>query len=190
MYLAQMPLCNITSTWGVWIGMISCTNTMEFTWNHGKATNIYFEFILDVAITNAFILLSNYLPIAAKLRSWKEFRAELAMSLIGEYNSRKVPGRQPSLPSLRPTTLMKMEKRSRCSYCNANKIAKYTYWKCNDGNKYISAILVICSQTAFSNILNQLCNLMYLYLVTRVPELSVFILLYFMLFAVFPQQTM
>ena len=98
-------------------------------------------FILDVAITSAFILLSNYSPIAAKLRSWKEFRAELAMSLIGDYNSRKVPGRRPSLPPPWPTTLthfpLKMEKRSRCSYCNANKIAKYTYWKCNNCNKYL-----------------------------------------------------
>ena len=56
-----------------------------------KSYKYIFWFILDVAITNTFILLSNHSPIAAKLQSWKEFRAELAMSLIGEYNSRKVP---------------------------------------------------------------------------------------------------
>ena len=106
-----------------------------------KSYKYIFWFILDVAITNAFILLSNYSPIVAKLRSWKEFRAELVMSLIGDYNSRKVPGRRPSLPAPRSTNLthfpLKMEKRSRCSYCNASKIAKYTYWKCNDCNKYL-----------------------------------------------------
>ena len=127
-----------------------------------KSYKYIFWFILDVAITNAFILLSNYSPIAAKLRSWKEFRAELAMSLIGDYNSRKVPGRQPSLPAPRSTNLthfpLKMEKRSRCSYCNTSKIAKYTYWKCNNCIN-MSTILVICTQTASSNIINQLCNL-------------------------------
>jgi len=52
-----------------------------------------FWFMLDVAITNAFILLSKYSPISAKLQCLKEFRTELARSLIGEYNSRKLPGR-------------------------------------------------------------------------------------------------
>ena len=101
-----------------------------------------FWFMLDVAITNAFILLFfKYSPISAKLQYLKEFRTELARSLIGEYNSWKVPGRTPSLcaPPLRSVShfQMKMEKRSRCSYCFTHKITKYTCWKCNDCKKYL-----------------------------------------------------
>ena len=100
-----------------------------------------FWFMLDTAITNAFILLSNYSPTSAKLQCLKQFRTELALSLIGEYNSRQVPGRQPSLPAPPGRNIthfpMKMEKRSRCSYCYAHKTAKYTYWKCNDCKKYL-----------------------------------------------------
>ena len=97
-----------------------------------------FWFMLDVVITNAFILLSKYSPISAKLQCLKEFRTELAQSLTGEYNSQKVPGRLPSLcaPPLRSVSHfpMKMEKRSRCY---TPKITKYTYWKCNNCKKYL-----------------------------------------------------
>ena len=52
-----------------------------------------FWFILNVAITNAIVhLLTN---------CCKEFRAELAIALIGEYNNCKVRGRRPSLPAPR-----------------------------------------------------------------------------------------
>jgi len=107
-----------------------------------------FWFMLDVAMTNAFMLLSKYSPISAKLQCLKEFRTELARSLIGEYNSRKVPGRPPSLctPPLRSVSHfpMKMEKRSRSTHTGNATTARN-----------ICVIPAFCVQTAFSSTTSQ-----------------------------------
>lgn len=51
-----------------------------------------FTFLLDVAITNAYILMKNYCP-SCPFSSMKAFRIQLAKELIGEYCSRRRRGR-------------------------------------------------------------------------------------------------
>ena len=56
-----------------------------------KNCKYIFWFLFDVAITNAFILCKEFST--SNLDNVKTFRVELAKQLIGEYNSRKRPGR-------------------------------------------------------------------------------------------------
>ena len=51
-----------------------------------------FCFLTDVAITNSFILYKKF-STSPKMKSVKEFRLKLAKQLIGNYSSRKLPGR-------------------------------------------------------------------------------------------------
>ena len=55
-----------------------------------------FWFLFDVAITNSYILCRSYTDL--RIDSMKDFRTCLAKQLIGEYSSRKRPGRPPMLP--------------------------------------------------------------------------------------------
>ena len=54
-----------------------------------------FYFLLDVAITNAFILMKHHTAKGSKM-TIKDFRLELASQLIGEYCSRRRRGRASS----------------------------------------------------------------------------------------------
>lgn len=83
-----------------------------------------FYFLLDTAITNAYILHSHY-STASSFEHIKDFRVELAKSLIGDYCSRRRPGRGES--SLHPLPLrhfpMKLDggcrsRRGRCTMCS------------------------------------------------------------------------
>ena len=57
-----------------------------------------FWFLVDVIITNAYIL-SRYSPVTSSMRSLKSFRLTLATQLIGNYCTRKRAGRPRSTPS-------------------------------------------------------------------------------------------
>ena len=69
-----------------WIVAISCVGTTAADQGAGRFTNISF-FLLDVAITNAYILMmSSGRP--CPFKDFKSFRLQLAKELIGEYCSR------------------------------------------------------------------------------------------------------
>ena len=100
-----------------------------------------FYFLLDVAITNAFILYKDYTT-DPKYKTIKDFRVQLAKELIGDYCSRKRASRQgSSLRSLPlrhfPVKLVAEEpskrNRKRCARC----LEKYdkrtdTHWFCQE----------------------------------------------------------
>ena len=54
-----------------------------------------FYFLLDVAITNAFVLYKHYTA-CSKYKTIRDFRVQLAKELIGDYCSRRRTGRQGS----------------------------------------------------------------------------------------------
>ena len=89
-----------------------------------------FYFLLDVAITNAFILMKNHTSKGSKM-TIKDFRLELASQLIGDYCSRRRRGRNSS--SIRPLPLRHFpvkvsdnscpakRKRGNCAQCRKTK---------------------------------------------------------------------
>ena len=98
-----------------------------------KSYKYIFWFLFDVAISNAHILARKYLGSKSTL---KDARVLLAKGLIGDYCSRKRPGR----PSLAPPSRrfhsdhfpMRKEKRSKCAYCyHHKKQRRDTDWYCN-----------------------------------------------------------
>ena len=99
-----------------------------------------FYFLLDVTITNAFILY-NYTT-RPKYKTIKDFRVQLAKELIGDYCSRKRAGRHgSSLRSLPlrhfPVKLVPDEQSERNTKCCArcqqeHKKRKDTEWYCQE----------------------------------------------------------
>ena len=99
-----------------------------------------FYFLLDVTITNAFILY-NYTS-CPKYNTIKDFRVQLAKELIGDYCSRKRAGRHgSSLRSLPlrhfPVKLVPDEQsersRKRCARCQQeHKKRRDTQWYCQE----------------------------------------------------------
>ena len=105
-----------------------------------------FWFLVDLAITNTYILCKNHTHL--NILSTKTFRFELAKSLIGSYSSRKRPGR----PSLTPIPkrfkvadhfpckrVEKGEKKGhKCCHCRAQyDRRRETVWHCNTCNKFL-----------------------------------------------------
>lgn len=110
---------------------------------HMKSRKFYkyiFYFLLDVAITNAFILYKHHTT-SPKYKTIKDFRVQLAKELIGDYCSRKRAGRQgSSLCSLPlrhfPMKLVPEESskrnRKRCARCLGKYKRTDTYWFCKE----------------------------------------------------------
>ena len=96
-------------------------------------------FLFDVAITNSYILCKLHTDL--KYNNIKDFRVDLAKELIGDYFSRKRPGRPPTRPSKKrfcqahyPT---KGPKPHGCHYCYKYKKERHeTSWCCKDCFKH------------------------------------------------------
>ena len=109
-----------------------------------------FHFLLDVSITNAFILQKHYCP-DKLFQHVKDFRLQLAKELIGDYCSRKRAGRgvgtMPPLPLRHFPTKIPVDegrtgpdkhKRSRCTRCwNTRKQTVKTSWFCRECNVWL-----------------------------------------------------
>ena len=91
MCLVRRTSSPIISSWGEWIVEISCVDTTDADLKAENFTSIYF-FLLDVAITNAFILMKNFTS-SCPFKDFKSFRLQLAKELTGEYCSRRRRGR-------------------------------------------------------------------------------------------------
>ena len=89
-----------------------------------------FWYLFDVAITNAFILHS--FDVSSSQLDHKSFRLTLAEQLIGDYMSRKKPGRPRKRP--RPTPHLPTHSKSRrCVYCRDMRspaCRKESVWVC------------------------------------------------------------
>ena len=114
-----------------------------------KSRKLYkyiFYFLYDVVITNAFIFYKHYSPHPA-LSNIKEFRLRLAVELIGDYCSRRRPGRVSS--SIVPLPLQHFpvkgdsdsqslkKKRGRCAHCSKSHQRTDTTWFCQDCNVWL-----------------------------------------------------
>ena len=98
-----------------------------------KSYKYLFWFLFDVAIVNSFILYSLS-PAVGRKKTMKEFCVELAMQMIGSYNSRKYRGR-PHQNERRGARQMKVPHypskcpRGRCRFCSkAGKRTTTTWW--------------------------------------------------------------
>ena len=99
-----------------------------------------FYFLFDVAITNTYILLRQFSEYP--VTNIKDFRIELAKQLIGDYCSRRRPGRGGGL--LRPLPLRHFpikvksdtrhnwHKRGRCARCKATNRRVDSVWWCEE----------------------------------------------------------
>ena len=97
-----------------------------------------FCFLTDVAITNSFILYKNF-STSPSMKSVKEFRLKLAKQLIGNYSSRKLPGRHSlpiqTLPLSHFPTKNLQGKRGRCKCCHPRRTD--TPWYCNKCKEWL-----------------------------------------------------
>lgn len=100
-----------------------------------------FYFLLDVAITNAFVLYKHYHHQPAKcLLAVKDFRVLLAKQLIGSYSSRRTPGRKGEISRRLPITHFPFNenrqhptrKRGRCAFCTKRSKRTDSSWKCKE----------------------------------------------------------
>ena len=99
-----------------------------------------FWFLFDTAITNSYVLHKNYrADLTSKNMTMKQFRLQLADSLIGDYCTRKKPGRTALATVPRSVNLIHIpvtktedtiKKRSKCTLCARAHIRKDTQWKC------------------------------------------------------------
>ena len=100
----------------------------------------YIWFLFDVAITNAFILCKGHTTL--RKLSVKDFRVQLDKELIGNYSSRKRPGRPSSAVTKRfcqyhfPTH--GSDKVHQCHYCSKyRKECQSTVWFCKDCDLFL-----------------------------------------------------
>ncbi len=124
-------------TTDIWVELTAMTNCVSTTM---YASNEYiFWFHFEVGVANAYILLKNYTNACPK--NYKEFRLTLAKELIGNYYSRKRPGRGLATPHTLPIWHFPVkEKKNRCWYCahvRHPSRRRETRWFCRDCQVYL-----------------------------------------------------
>ena len=120
-----------------------------------KSRKVYkyiFWFLVDISITNAFVLHQFNTSTSTRPSPFKAFRLELAKGLIGAYNSRKraAPTAAPVVPRpRRPTSLAHFPLRrptgskkgmARCWYCSHTRrqpLRRETMWYCGECELYL-----------------------------------------------------
>ena len=104
-----------------------------------------FWFLVDLAITNAYILCKHHTHL--QITSTKDFRVDLAKALIGTYHSRKRPGRPSATPAPKRFKLADHfprkgtesgESGHRCHHCRVHhKRRRESVWYCDTCDKYL-----------------------------------------------------
>ena len=109
-----------------------------------KGTEVLQIYILDVSISNTYILFKNYIVCSdspATVRCLKEFRLQLAKDLIADYSSHKRLGHGASARCNLPLRHYPMKNKTasnrsiRCHYCShvhQPSRCKKTVWYCGD----------------------------------------------------------
>ena len=100
-----------------------------------------FTFLLDVAITNAFILMKHYTR-SSTFANIKAFRIQLAKELIGDYSSRRRRGRGGGIIRSLPYRHFPIRQhddnnphrhqRRKCALHSASKVRAETTWYCRE----------------------------------------------------------
>ena len=100
-----------------------------------------FWFIINVAIVNAYILYTKHTDLQRK--NMKDFRVRLALGLIGDYCSRKRPGRPSKKPPRKRFCSQHFPVRGadsphRCHHCQVfRQQRRRTVWFCKDCDLYL-----------------------------------------------------
>lgn len=98
-----------------------------------------FWFYFEVSVANAYILMKNYTEKCPK--AYKDFRLSLAKALVGDYYSRKRPGRATTICSSLPIRHFPVkEKKNRCWYCahvRQQPRRRETKWFCHECQLYL-----------------------------------------------------
>ena len=95
-----------------------------------------FWFLFDVVVTNSYILCRSNTDM--KITTIKDFRTALAKELIGDYCTRKRPGRRSALPPPQRFCqahfpMRGADRSHRCYYCHNYKHQRHaTVWYCRD----------------------------------------------------------
>ena len=97
-----------------------------------------FWFLFEICILNSYMLYQYYYPCIRKNLSYLDYRVQLAQQLIGNYCSRKRPGRPPSshIPPPKRITLPHFPAKTtkgRCAYCKDG----CTVWHCGQCDKHL-----------------------------------------------------
>ena len=119
--------------------LLFCYSSIALVCNiHLKSRTFYkyiFFFLFQLSITNAFILTRHFTKL--NIHTMKKFREQLAISLIGTYQSRK-------RSSVSNRNLLHFpikgvnEKIHRCYYCSHElKQRRQTRWHCEDCDIYL-----------------------------------------------------
>ena len=143
-------------TYNKWMGGVDRGDQLrQYYQLRQKSHKVYkyiFWFLMDVSITNAFILHNYSTSSSTRSTPLKAFRLELAKGLIGDYNSRKraAPRAAPFVPRpRRPTSVAHFPLRrpsgskkgvARCWYCSHTRrppLRRETVWYCGECNLYL-----------------------------------------------------
>ena len=135
------PSSATTSTWGEWIMGTSSEDIIPAGQRAVRFYKYIFTFLLDVAITNAFILMKHYCP-SCPFSDMKSFRLQLAKELMGVYCSRCRRGRGGAVIHPLPYCHfpIKMEdenhapkrKRGHCALHAASHLRASSTWYCRE----------------------------------------------------------
>ena len=105
-----------------------------------KLHKYIFTFLLDVAITNAFILMKHYTS-SSTFANIKSFRIQLAKELIGDYSSRRRRGRGGGIIHSLPYRHFPIRQHDdnnphrhqrKCALHSASKVRAETTWYCRE----------------------------------------------------------
>ena len=85
------------STWAEWTGTTSSANTTLSARSVGNFINTFW-FLFEASLTNSYVLYSNFSSLSRR-QPLKQFRLQLAKSLIGDYHSKKRHNRHLAPPT-------------------------------------------------------------------------------------------
>ena len=109
-----------------------------------KSRKVYkyiFWFLVEVCILNSYIFQAHVPSIGKPLVTFKDFRVDLAKSLIGSYMGRRKRGRPmvtlvtPSAQRASLTHFPRSATKGRCIYCSDQGRRRETRWQCTGCNK-------------------------------------------------------
>ena len=145
----EVPCPQATRLYNMFMGGVDLSDQLRGYYHLRLKSRKFYKyivwFLIDLAITNAYILCKNFTHL--RITSTKAFRASLAKELIGSYCSRKKVGRpslQPAHKRIRYSAHFSVKKvraggkGHRCHFCQTFfKRRRETVWFCNTCAVYL-----------------------------------------------------
>ena len=144
-----------------------------------QITKILHYFLFNVAITNTYVLLLQF--IEYPIKPIKDYRIQVVKLLIGDYCSRRRPGQNGGLIFPLPLRLFPIKisnpnhqnwhKRGRCERCKAANKQVDTIWWCQE------CAVLLCHtgdfETPFHNVVHSTCRGMNLHVLVHILYISI-----------------